>query len=198
MAPAATSLMELGSAGGLRRSGIRSAKYRLRLGFRLAALAGLLLVYAVVVPGVGWLAGGEGQAAARRLDEGEAAPVRNAGLTYGYKEWMDEDTIRYKGGVLVHIFGVAYMFFALAVVCDEYFVPALDVMVEKHNISPDVAGATFMAAGGSAPELFTSIIGTFSGSDVGFGTIVGSAVFNVLFVIGMCAICSKEVLTLTW
>ena len=27
------------------------------------------------------------------------------------------------------------------------------------NLSEDVAGATFMAAGSSAPELFTSIIG---------------------------------------
>ncbi|CAE7346526.1 Slc24a1, partial [Symbiodinium sp. KB8] len=59
--------------------------------------------------------------------------------------------------------------------------------------------ATFMAAGGSAPELFTSFIGVFiSVSNVGFGTIVGSAVFNVLFVIGMCAIFSREVLALTW
>ena len=41
-----------------------------------------------------------------------------------------------------------------------------------------------MAAGGSAPELFTSVIGVFIAiSDVGIGTIVGSAVFNVLFVI---------------
>ena len=56
-----------------------------------------------------------------------------------------------------------------------------------------------MQAGGSAPELTTSLIGTFlSESDVGFGTIVGSAVFNVLFVIGMCAVFSKEVLVLTW
>ena len=56
-----------------------------------------------------------------------------------------------------------------------------------------------MAAGGSAPELFTSFMGVFaSGSDVGFGTIIGSAVFNVLFVIGMCAVCSKELLELTW
>ncbi|CAG7816355.1 unnamed protein product, partial [Allacma fusca] len=38
----------------------------------------------------------------------------------------------------------------------------------------DVAGATFMAAGGSAPELFTSVIGVFiSHDDVGIGTIVG-------------------------
>ena len=56
-----------------------------------------------------------------------------------------------------------------------------------------------MAAGGSAPELFTSFMGVFaSGSDVGFGTIIGSAVFNVLFVIGMCALFSRELLTLTW
>ena len=33
---------------------------------------------------------------------------------------------------------------------------------------------------------------------MGFGTIVGSAVFNVLFVIGMCALFSKELLELTW
>ena len=55
-----------------------------------------------------------------------------------------------------------------------------------------------MAAGGSAPELFTSLIGTFNRSDVGIGTIVGSAVFNVLFVIGCCAIFSRELLVLTW
>jgi K+-dependent Na+/Ca+ exchanger-like protein len=48
------------------------------------------------------------------------------------------------------------------------------------------SGATLMAAGGSAPELASSLIGTFSGSDIGFGTIVGSAVFNVLFVIACC------------
>ena len=94
------------------------------------------------------------------------------------------------------------MFLALAIVCDEFFVPALEVMVDTWQIEDDVAGATFMAAGGSAPELFTSLISVFmappSASDTGFGTIVGSAVFNVLFVIGMCAIFSKEVLTLTW
>jgi Ca2+/Na+ antiporter len=59
-------------------------------------------------------------------------------------------------------------------------------------------GATLMAAGGSAPELFTSLIGTFRESEIGFGTIVGSATFNVLFVIGMCSLLAKEVLTLTW
>ncbi|KAM3938362.1 sodium/potassium/calcium exchanger 2 isoform 2-T2 [Leptodactylus fuscus] len=106
---------------------------------------------------------------------------------------------RKRGAVVLHIFGMIYMFIALAVVCDEFFVPSLTVITEKLMISDDVAGATFMAAGGSAPELFTSLIGVFiSRSNVGIGTIVGSAVFNILFVIGMCALFSKEVLNLTW
>ncbi|KAK9708755.1 Sodium/calcium exchanger protein [Popillia japonica] len=106
---------------------------------------------------------------------------------------------RRSGAILLHVLGVIYMFVALAIVCDEFFVPALDVIIEKLDIQDDVAGATFMAAGGSAPELFTSVIGVFvSFDDVGIGTIVGSAVFNILFVIGMCALFSKTVLTLTW
>ncbi|KAM7337419.1 hypothetical protein ACRRTK_003538 [Alexandromys fortis] len=106
---------------------------------------------------------------------------------------------RRQGWVVLHIFGMMYVFVALAIVCDEYFVPALGVITDKLQISEDVAGATFMAAGGSAPELFTSLIGVFiSHSNVGIGTIVGSAVFNILFVIGTCALFSREILNLTW
>ncbi|KAG5873386.1 hypothetical protein JTB14_022958 [Gonioctena quinquepunctata] len=134
------------------------------------------------------------------------APIRNASLNDTIKEkdpLFPEDLFteeqRRNGAIILHILGVVYMFVALAIVCDEFFVPALDVIIEKFDIQDDVAGATFMAAGGSAPELFTSVIGVFvSFDDVGIGTIVGSAVFNILFVIGMCAIFSKTVLTLTW
>lgn len=104
-----------------------------------------------------------------------------------------------RGAICLHAFGVIYTFIAIAIVCDDFFVPALEVLVEKYEIDDDVAGATFMAAGGSAPELFTALIGVFiAKSNVGFGTIIGSAVFNVLFVIGACAFFSREVLTLTW
>ena len=53
------------------------------------------------------------------------------------------------------------MFAGIAIVCDDYFVPALEAIVEKLGLSDDVAGATFMAAGSSAPELFTSVIGEY-------------------------------------
>lgn len=53
----------------------------------------------------------------------------------------------------------------------------------------DVAGATFMAAATSAPELFVNVIGTFiTEGDIGVGTIVGSAVFNILAVAACCGI----------
>lgn len=81
-------------------------------------------------------------------------------------------------------------FYLLAVVCDEFFVESLEIISERLKLSPDVAGATFMAVGSSAPELFTSLLAVFrTGSQgVGSGTIVGSAIFNILVIIGASAL----------
>ncbi|PAV60991.1 hypothetical protein WR25_04369 isoform I [Diploscapter pachys] len=106
---------------------------------------------------------------------------------------------RQKGAVILHLIGLIYMFVSLAIVCDEFFVPSLAVLTEKLSLSDDVAGATFMAAGGSAPEFFTSVIGVFiAQNNVGIGTIVGSATFNILCVLAFCTLFSKTVLDLTW
>ena len=72
---------------------------------------------------------------------------------------------RETGAFVLHCIGMLYTFFALAIVCDEFFVPALEVIVARLGIPEDVAGATFMAAGGSAPELWTSFIGLFVSKD---------------------------------
>ena len=132
-----------------------------------------------------------------------AAAANAAAGDGGSRRLADEDCGEKRGwGVTVGcIVGVLYLFLAIAIICDELFVPALEVIAEKWELSDDVAGATLMAAGGSAPELATSFVGTFKRSAVGFGTIVGSAVFNVLFVIGMCAIFTPPELAplqLTW
>ena len=105
------------------------------------------------------------------------------------------------GALIGVVLGLLYLFVGIAIVCDELFVPALEIIAEDLELSNDVAGATLMAAGGSAPELATSFVGAFKRSDVGFGTIVGSAVFNVLFVIAMCVIATPAEfapLSLTW
>ena len=50
-----------------------------------------------------------------------------------------------KGAIILHVIGVMYTFAGIAIVCDDFFVPALEVLVEKYKIEDDVAGATFMA-----------------------------------------------------
>ena len=54
------------------------------------------------------------------------------------------------GFVGLYIFGILYMFIALALVCDEFFVPALEIICEKAEIPNEIAGATLMAAGGTS------------------------------------------------
>ncbi|XP_061900176.1 sodium/potassium/calcium exchanger 3-like isoform X2 [Entelurus aequoreus] len=106
---------------------------------------------------------------------------------------------RREGAVILHVLCAIYMFHALAIVCDVYFVPSLEKVSENLQLSQDVAGATFMAAGSSAPELFTSLIGVFiTKGDVGVGTIVGSAVFNILVIIGLCGIFAVQPISLSW
>ena len=42
------------------------------------------------------------------------------------------------GAVALYVLGVLYMFVALAIVCDEFFVPALERIVDVAGISDDV------------------------------------------------------------
>lgn len=59
----------------------------------------------------------------------------------------------------MHLIVALYMFVGLAIVCDYYFISSLEVIVYKLNLQADVAGASLMAIGSSAPELFASLIG---------------------------------------
>uniref|UniRef100_A0A0K8TA83 Sodium/calcium exchanger membrane region domain-containing protein n=1 Tax=Lygus hesperus TaxID=30085 RepID=A0A0K8TA83_LYGHE len=88
---------------------------------------------------------------------------------------------RQHGAVILHIICGLYCFIIIAFVCNDYFLPSVDCICQDLNLSKDVAGATFMAFATSAPELFVNVIGTFlTESDLGVGTVVGSAVFNTL------------------
>lgn len=89
-------------------------------------------------------------------------------------------------------------FYLMGKICDEYFVESLDQIAKQLRMSHEAAGATLMAVGSSAPELFIAIIAlTRSGQegDIGLGTIVGSAVFNILIITGFAIIVRKAVLT---
>jgi len=101
--------------------------------------------------------------------------------------------------VVIYFALILYTFIGLAIVCDEYFCESLEKISTALSLSDDVAGATFMAAGSSAPELFTAIVTIFvEPGEQGVGTIVGSAVFNICVIVGVTTLCAGQVLQLWW
>jgi len=100
--------------------------------------------------------------------------------------------------LLLYIIVLLTSFYLLAKIVDEYFIDSLDRISHKLRLSSDAAGATLMAAGSSSAELFVAIIALIKPGNhaaIGMGTIVGSAIFNVLVIIGAAAIVRKAVLS---
>ena len=124
----------------------------------------------------------------RRMSSAEGCPAMAS--------W--EDSI---GGALVFCLLMFYIFCGLAVICDDYFCESLEKISEDLNLSEDVAGATFMAAGSSAPELFVSFADNVLAEEpksLGVGTIIGSAIFNILIIIALTAALAGQELDLDY
>merc|ERR1719210_1747405 len=123
--------------------------------------------------------------------------LKPAILQFPRTPWNKKE--RQSGWVIMHVLVATYMFVGLAIVCDDFFVPSLTRVSDALGLSPDVAGATFMAAGSSAPELATSVIGVFvAKDDIGVSGVVGSAVFNITLVIAVCALFATHAIVLNW
>ncbi|XP_048375641.1 sodium/potassium/calcium exchanger 5 isoform X2 [Sphaerodactylus townsendi] len=101
---------------------------------------------------------------------------------------------REDGGIIIYFIIILYMFLAVSIVCDDYFLPSLEIISDSLGLSQDVAGATFMAAGSSAPELVTAFLGVFvTKGDIGVSTILGSAIYNLLAICAACGLLSSVV-----
>ena len=105
---------------------------------------------------------------------------------------------------MLYALAILYLFLGVAIVCDDFFTASLERICLRLRLSEDVAGATFMAAGSSAPELFTSTMSLVSSNatnELGVATIVGSAVFNILVIVAATTVLStkkNEPLRLDW
>jgi len=97
--------------------------------------------------------------------------------------------------LVLYIIALLISFYLLAHVSDKHFIPALDEISKELKLSDDMAGATLMAIGSSAPELFVALISVLKPGDhieIGMGTIVGSAIFNILIIIGAVSLVRKS------
>ncbi|KAL0118745.1 hypothetical protein PUN28_009427 [Cardiocondyla obscurior] len=106
---------------------------------------------------------------------------------------------RRQGLVVLHLLFGFYCFVLTAFVCNDYLLPALDLICARLNISADVAGATFLATASCFPELFVNVVGTFlTESDLGVGTVMGGAVFNTFATPACGALSATHAIPLEW
>ena len=74
-------------------------------------------------------------------------------------------------------------------VSSDYAVDAAVALAKIFNISDRVIGLTIVALGTSLPELVTSVTAALRGNaDLAVGNVVGSCIFNLLFVLGTSAL----------
>ncbi|MGP1449607.1 MAG: calcium/sodium antiporter [Wolinella sp.] len=77
----------------------------------------------------------------------------------------------------------------LLVVGADWLVKGASKLAFKIGISPLVVGLTVVAFGTSAPELAINIKSSLNGqADIALGNVVGSNIFNVLFILGVSAL----------
>mmetsp|Transcript_13005 Transcript_13005/g.25239 ORF Transcript_13005/g.25239 Transcript_13005/m.25239 type:complete len:589 (-) Transcript_13005:286-2052(-) len=112
-------------------------------------------------------------------------------------EDSDEDASVNPFLVIVQVVVFIYCFMGLAVVCDDYLVPSLEVLCIRWNVREDVAGASFMAFGSAAPEIIVNAISTLKAANaspdsinLGIGAILGSSVIAFSVIPGCCALFS--------
>ncbi|KAL6424459.1 hypothetical protein ACFW04_009901 [Cataglyphis niger] len=124
--------------------------------------------------------------------------------------WQPEENLHlmdiiFRG--LVYFFLMLYLFIGVSIISDR-FMAAIEVItskekelvVRRHGREPQivivrvwnetVANLTLMALGSSAPEILLSIIEiwakNFQAGELGPGTIVGSAAYNLFVIISLC------------
>src|SRR5690606_16274499 len=81
------------------------------------------------------------------------------------------------GGVLILSWGA------------NFFVQSASHLARRFGISPVIIGLTVVAFGTSAPELTVSILAAIRGNtDIAMGNVIGSNIFNIAFILGICAL----------
>ena len=85
--------------------------------------------------------------------------------------------------ILSCVIGLAFLIFA-----GNFIVAGGRGIAASFGIPEFIVGATIVAVGTSVPELATTVIASLKGHDeIGLGTVLGSNIFNGLFVVGVAA-----------
>ena len=115
-------------------------------------------------------------------------------------------------GIIFEAILFGYTFCGIAEVADQYLAPALETLCARWKVPEDVAGASFLAMGGAAPEIIISIVSTVKGRvlsgkkylamesftmTLAISSVIGSGIIAFSLIPGLCALSVEEPLQLT-
>lgn len=98
-----------------------------------------LLFFCFIVVGLLWGFGVQTFGYNKPLDDGTYRTTRQVSMNGGETTCSPTKFETY-GGVALEAFCVLYLFIGIAIVADDYFIVSLEVISDKLNMSPDVAG----------------------------------------------------------
>ena len=115
------------------------------------------------------------------LVQASRAAVRSEGIAAGRAARIARSVAQLIGGLALLILGAAWL------------VESATTWARDFGVSELVIGLTVVAAGTSLPEVAASVAAALRGErDLAVGNVVGSNIFNILFVLGMAAALSPE------
>eukprot|EP00055_Hartaetosiga_balthica_P018753 m.135311 g.135311 ORF g.135311 m.135311 type:complete len:789 (+) comp9897_c0_seq1:114-2480(+) len=129
------------------------------------------------------------------------------GIFFDYFAGSNTDSVQF-GYFLIYLFLLIYIFIGVSVTA-EFFMQAIEFITSQKKVVVEgdqttqvhiwngtVANLTLMALGSSAPEILLSVVEVvgngFNAGELGPGTIVGSAAFNMLIIIAVCVNIKKN------
>ena len=78
--------------------------------------------------------------------------------------------------------------FAALALGGNWVVDGSTALAERFGLSEGIVGLTIVALGSAAPDLATSLMAAWRGeTGLALGNVVGACIFNVFFIIGLCA-----------
>jgi cation:H+ antiporter len=74
----------------------------------------------------------------------------------------------------------------------DFLVDGSTSLAKRFNVPSLVIGLTIVAFGTSMPEMVVSLVAALQGStEIALGNVVGSNIFNILFILGICSLISR-------
>ena len=113
----------------------------------------------------------------------------------GAKAEVEEDDVHHRPMLLTIVLGIIGM--CAIIGGGNLVVNSASVIATNLGMSENLVGLTIVAMGTSLPEFITSVIATKKGEiDIAVGNVVGSNIFNILFVLGIAGIINPMTVSL--